>query len=358
MFQIQLDQNGGTSNQAVCSTENMSGAGVVPYPDNGYPASSPQCISSSLPPNASSFMSLSGSRIGSSIDQDEIPGPNGQVANYEVVNQRYRGRPSVGRLSSSSAYPLPGSSPPGHVKRHGSAMIGQDEESDYAQLNRCIPTSTSTLHENSVGTKVKNNRGKMWGRKKKRGQSASALQVSSYSHTYAGSDRQNARHKSVPNKEDDYTIMPGVNGIYNAPSDEPEDPPPSYRDLNICDSSMMDNDAYEAATVKTEKRAQHRVLRSTESLGITGLEPTGEKIDELWYRRNASDASLNIPEQRPRAMTTSALEPYSQISNMDIDAQNHTAERERVSPRLPSPYAYPVSTIKVAKPTVSNGHLV
>lgn len=289
-------------------------------------------------------------------------------SDYEVVDPKYRTRHNTSSSSSSSKLGTnPGHAsacvmrrpPPDQVRRHNSLMDGgavwqnrsQDDDADYAQLNRSIPNSVSTRIRDRGSGRVVSNDGSTCGR---RGHSASIHQVqsstSSSSVVGAGGGRPTKRQMSLPGRTErslsatSYSRpcsdnpRASINSCSKVPLSPPhEESPPSYREAIFSDSSMMDNDAYETSQVRVE----HRLVKSTDSLSSAAVDGGEGEVSQFWYRNNASDSSLdNMGRRGQKSVTRLDLAPYAQVSNSEIDARTPEVEQ---GPG-PTPYIQPIIT--------------
>lgn len=390
--------------EAVSSTENLDKVGITMLPDGRAGMSSSASGTSSSQHTSSVFMDhtppmdVAGRRTFSSTNQIAVTGPNGQIADYEQVDPRYNTkqyphassspRLLTGRVMSAGVVRGPHPGDPGPVRRHKSALMegellsncGTYEEEDYSQLNRNVPGPTSMRVGGGVDVgvgSIRTSDGNMWGRGGRgRGQFSSTLPMSSFTSsssssaaTMAGASasgsRPATRQSSLPEKRasvTSYSRRPAddprtsVSSIRNVPLSPTEEAPPSYRDVILSDSSMMENDAYQtSAETMRHVQVQHQLVKSPDA---TDMEEGGEAVDQYWYRSNSSDLSLdsNTRPREQRPTTRLSLAPYSQVSNSEIDARKVEQPRHgrlsmdsRVFSRPlaePTPYAQPVSSME------------
>ena len=373
-----LDQVGmaAPSNYNITSTaaDRLNKTFTLPHaqqPNSNFNPNRRVTVTSHHPPSTATNMLLAARRTMSESTPNCGP-PTGGSTNmpqYEVVTTRGnaalassspRLHGHTARVTSAGVAKPP---PAGPVRRYRSEIAGGGvapsrvsgfepySEEDYQNLDSDPPHS-ATVKPSRGQSRIPEGRG--WDRgPNMRGSHGSTLPTSGISMSSAAiataGHRQVLRKASLPDKRvsvSSYSRGSPVNprdsggSINKIPLSPNEEMLPTYREAILSDSSMVENDAYQTATEATKQvQVQHQPVRS----------PTSIKQDEKqWYHSNGFQEDSQVLHDRP-SNTRLNLAPYSQVSNLEIDAR--TAENPRysrnVSPLVePTPYAEPVSSVE------------
>ena len=284
---------------------------------------------------------------------------------YEVINTRANpthanssSKIHSGRVTSAGVARPP---PAGPIQRYRSDFVGGGKgnssvskfepynEEDYENLDQ--PSSAGPLLKD-----VRPGPGWARGGHPKGAKGSTLPSGFSMSSTTVGGHRPASRQVSLPEKRvsissysrgspaNSRTSVTSMNKL-KSPTDEAA--PPTYRDVILSDSSMIDNDAYQStAEAAQQVELQHHVVQNPRS-----SEATQERY---WFNDSNPNPRENIVFQDSKPSNSRLnLTPYSQVTNEQIDAR--TAEENspqffrnsrNFSRKEPTPYAEPVSSVE------------